>query len=420
VSEAFLLCVCAALKVGMHEYHHKEPILSTLSSCSSSSQLPVSRAQKPLKDATDDVVQDSRLHIREHYDKVPSSPIRSCPQSPLMLPGSSVNVFGGAHCLMQTSPTKNPARVQLAVPASAPVKSNAKQSDIIARRIDLTATNFSVVPDGISSDISPMVYSSAVRAATAATTASLPSTGMRHYQTVAGGSSGRAGAQKQPSPWYPWPDCPRPKLDAASQEMLLQTLMNDSMEQRRKTIMSGMGKTMQASGRSAQQPSAAGEVYKTIAKAGGAQLMNLPGTSGMTLHGRTVDNSKPSPNQSSSTSPKASSVSPQQRSLLSSQPSHAGPLYHLPLPPSTQYMPQSVSGPTVSRRLSMQDLVAPAAQRHTNLTAATVLSTSPNSYGQLSQVTGSSGMTAFAGRSQSHCEVGFPGAGAGAGRPSSG
>lgn len=398
------MCVCAATKVGLHDYHHKEPILSTLS-CSSISQLPVARAHKHFKDAAaDDAIQDNRLHSREHYDKLPPSPVRSCPQSPLQLSVGSVNLFGNAHCLLQTSPTKTSTRAPSAAHAVAPVKSNLKHGEMIARRIDLTSSNFSAVPDASPSDVASQTYTSTTRT----TTASLLAAAARHHQTVAGGSSGRVGAQNQ-STWYPWPDCSRAKLDPASQEMLLQTLMNDSIEQRRKTIMSSVSKLQSAPGssRPAAQSTAAGELYKTMAKAAAPQSMNVSGIGGLTLHSRSGDN-KPS-TQSLSTSPKASSVSPQQRSLLSSQQPHVA-LYHLPSQ-STQYIPQSVSAATVSRRLSlsMQDLAGQSTQR--SMAAATVLSTSPNSYCQLPLVTANSGTGAFTSRSQPLCDVGFPGTG---------
>jgi hypothetical protein len=129
----------------------------------------------------------------------------------------------------------------------------------------------------------------------------------------------------------------------------------------------------------------------------------LSSVTSLSMHGR--PNDKPS-SFTASTSPKTSSVSPQQRSLLLSQQT-TGPLYHLPQLLSPRYVSPSGSGAVSSRASTGQD-VSGSVQRQTSMAAAATHTAGTSSYGRSSQATSCGGTTAYHGHSlQPNAELGY-------------
>lgn len=318
------------------DLYHPEPASTVLSH---PPYMPSSsRSLKNFKDLPD--TPDSRIHFRESYEMIPTSPIKSLPVSTLHSSSFAFSLAGGSRALLQAS-----ARPSTAIHSISASRPSPKYSDVVVDgRSDSEAANFSVATDALPPEMHAQGRSS------------VASLSPRHHQPLAASS----GATDMQSPaaaaaaWYPWPEwSSASKLDVATRERLVQSLMSNSIE-RRKTAMSIVNKL--------PAPGVTSEVMLKTTTSIPHQSVNMsPNRPQNYVHS----------NHSNSISPKGNSVSPKQQSLLGGG-SLPGPLYHLPPPrPSSSARYVSVQSARTGIDTGRQ---------------ATVPTTSPNSVGRLSQV----------------------------------
>jgi len=390
--------VYAANKVKPRGYLLKEPTAAAqfLAASASSAEGPVNN----LKDATDLGHLNSRVYSREYCDKIQASPVKNCLQSAMLPSVNTVGPFDSSRSLHMSSPTKNSSRPTAAIHAVSAARTSTKHLDDLNSRVELSASSFSTAKCmATSTDVHPVVRPSCSR--TSVTSAA------RQHLTAASPPDTRD--VQNPAAWFPWSEW-NPRLDVTSREQLVQSLMNDSIEQRRKTVMSCVSK-MQSMPLDSGRPLGAmtGELHRTTAKVV-PQSYNLQAGATVAQHGRQGD-SRQSDQATVSTSPKISSVSPQQRSLLLPQKQLTGQFFNTSVAQQTQsdYQPQPGSSSAAVRATEMLETGALLAQHQPNMAAAAILSSSAKNYGQPSQAVSGNGNTSFMSRlHQPSAERGFP------------